>query len=53
MLGAIIGDIVGSPFEFESDKTKDVTLFSAHCRRIDDSIMTIAVGCTCVEADWL
>lgn len=51
MLGAIIGDIVGSPYEFESDKTKDFTLFSPHCRPTDDSIMTIAVGCACVEAD--
>lgn len=51
MLGAIIGDIVGSPYEFESDKTKDFMLFSPHCRPTDDSIMTIAVGCACVEAD--
>ena len=26
MLGAIIGDIVGSPYEFESDKTKEFTM---------------------------
>lgn len=51
MLGAIIGDIVGSSYEFESDKTKDFMLFSPHCRPTDDSIMTIAVGCACVEAD--
>lgn len=51
MLGAIIGDIVGSPYEFESDKTKDFMLFSPHCRPTDDSIMTIAVGCACAEAD--
>lgn len=51
MLGAIIGDIVGSPYEFESDKTKEFMLFSPHCRPTDDSIMTIAVGCACVEAD--
>lgn len=51
MLGAIIGDIVGSPYELESDKTKNFMLFSPHCRPTDDSIMTIAVGCACVEAD--
>ncbi len=51
MLGAIIGDIVGSPYEFDSDKTKDFLLFSPYCRPTDDSIMTIAVGCACVEAD--
>ena len=51
MLGAIIGDIVGSPYEFESDKTKDFPLFIPQCRPTDDSIMTIAVGCACAEAD--
>lgn len=51
MLGAIIGDIVGSLFEFNSNKTKDFTLFSPRCRPTDDSIMTIAVGRACVEAD--
>lgn len=51
MLGAIIGDIIGSPYEFESDKTKDFPLFIPQCRPTDDSIMTIAVGCACAEAD--
>lgn len=51
ILGAIIGDIIGSPYEFESDKTKDFTLLSPECRPTDDSVMTIAVGCTCAEAD--
>ena len=51
MLGAIIGDIIGSPYEFESDKTKDFTLFVPDCRPTDDSILTIAVGCACAEAD--
>lgn len=51
MLGAIIGDVIGSPYEFESDKTKDFMLFVPECRTTDDSVMTIAVGCACVEAD--
>ena len=51
MLGAIIGDIVGSPHEFESDKTKDFMLFTPNCRPTDDSVITIAVGCACVEAN--
>lgn len=51
MLGAIIGDVVGSPYEVTSNKTKDFTLFVPYCRPTDDSIMTIAVGCACVEAD--
>lgn len=51
MLGAIIGDVIGSPYEFGSDKTKEFLLFSPNCRPTDDSIITIAVGCACVEAD--
>ena len=41
-LGAIIGDIVGSIYEFDNIKTKDFPLFSASCEFTDDSIMTIA-----------
>ena len=51
MLGAIIGDIIGSPYEMGSYKTKDFILFDDGCRPTDDSIMTIAVGCTCVETN--
>lgn len=51
MLGAIIGDIVGSIYEFESDKTKDFELFTEESRLTDDSMMTIAVGCACAKAD--
>ena len=50
MLGAIVGDIIGSPYEFESDKTKDFELFIPACRPTDDSVLTVAVGLTCVEA---
>ena len=51
MLGAIIGDIAGSLYEFESPKTKDIELFTEGSRLTDDSIMTIAVGCACAEAN--
>lgn len=51
MLGAIIGDIIGSPYEFGSYKTKDFLLFLPGCRPTDDSVMTIAVGCACSEAN--
>lgn len=51
MLGAIIGDVVGSPYEFRSDKTKDFLLFQPSCRPTDDSVMTIAVGCACVSSN--
>lgn len=45
MLGAILGDIIGSPFEFDrGDKTKNFKLFSDGCRFTDDSVMTVAVA---------
>lgn len=42
MLGAIIGDIVGSRFEFEPIKEKDFELFTDKCRFTDDTVMTVA-----------
>lgn len=51
MLGAIIGDIIGSPYEFDSDKTVDFELFTFECTYTDDSVMTVAVGCACVNSD--
>ena len=51
MLGAILGDIVGSVYEFSSHKSKDFPLFTNGCRLTDDSLMTIAVGCACVNAN--
>ena len=47
MIGSIIGDVVGSRFEFNNIKTKDFELFSGRNRFTDDSVMTIAT------ADWL
>ena len=46
MLGAIIGDIVGSRFEFieEDYRPKDFPLFMPSCRATDDSFMTLAVA---------
>ncbi len=41
-IGAIVGDIVGSIYEFDNIKTKDFELFSAGASITDDSIMTIA-----------
>ena len=51
MLGAIIGDIIGSVYEFESNKTKDFELFPEESRPTDDSLMSIAVGCALAKAD--
>ena len=46
MLGAIIGDIAGSRFEFHNIKTKDFELLTSigGCQVTDDSIMTLAVA---------
>ena len=45
MYGAIIGDIVGSPYEFSRNKRKDFTpLFSDSGGITDDTIMTVAVA---------
>ncbi len=44
MLGAIIGDIVGSRFEFKEHKNKEFELFHEYCKFTDDSVMTVAVA---------
>lgn len=44
MLGAIIGDIVGSRFEWDNTKTKDFEFLASGCRVTDDSIMSLAVA---------
>lgn len=45
MYGAILGDIIGSPYEFDrGKKTKDFPLFSKYSMFTDDSVMTIAVA---------
>ena len=54
MIGAIIGDIVGSRFEWNNHRSKDFELFTRECFATDDSIMTLAVGKALVESknDW-
>ena len=44
MYGAMIGDIVGSIYEFNNINTKDFPLFSYKCDFTDDTIMTVAVA---------
>ena len=45
MIGAILGDIIGAPFEFDrGNKTKDFPLFSRDSCFTDDTVMTVAVG---------
>jgi ADP-ribosylglycohydrolase len=46
MYGAILGDIVGSPYEFDCNnyKAKDFPLFSRGSDFTDDTVMTLAVA---------
>ncbi len=44
MLGAIVGDIVGSVYEFDNIKTTEFPLFGEDCHFTDDSILTIALA---------
>ena len=44
MYGAVIGDIAGSKYEFNSIKTKEFPFISDGCRFTDDTAMTVAVA---------
>ena len=44
MIGAIVGDIVGSIYEWDNIKTKDFPLFQDDCFFTDDTVMTCAVA---------
>ena len=50
MLGAIIGDIVGSRFEWNNIKAKEFDFLTYTCEPTDDSIMTLAVAKAILEA---
>ncbi len=56
MLGALIGDIAGSRFEWNNIKTKEFDLLTTigHCHPTDDSIMTLAIARAILHAnsDW-
>ena len=44
MLGAIIGDIVGSRFEFNPTNDYNFELFTEECSFTDDTICTVAIA---------
>lgn len=44
MIGAIIGDVVGSIYEFNNIKTKNFPLFQKEMEYTDDSILTVATA---------
>lgn len=44
MIGAMIGDVIGSIYEFDNIKKKDFPLISPKCNYTDDTLMTLAVA---------
>lgn len=60
MIGAILGDMIGSPYEFDrGNKSKEFPLFSRKSTYTDDTVMTLAVGLAFLDAqpnapgDWI
>ena len=49
MLGALIGDIAGSIYEWHNHKSKDFPFLQPQCRMTDDSIMTTAIAAAVLE----
>ena len=51
MFGAILGDIIGSPYEFDKgQKVKDFPLFRESSMFTDDTVMTVAVADALMDA---
>ena len=51
MYGAILGDMIGAPYEFDmGDKTKTFPLFIEESQFTDDSVMTVAVAEALMDA---
>ena len=51
MYGAILGDMIGCPFEFDrGNKSTEFELFTTHSVFTDDSVMSIAVAEALLEA---
>lgn len=46
MMGAIAGELVGSPYEFQPHKSVDFPLFCSRSRFTDDSVLTVATAFT-------
>jgi ADP-ribosylglycohydrolase len=44
IIGAVIGDVIGSVFEWNNTKTMDFDLFNPKCDFTDDTVLTIAVA---------
>ena len=51
MLGAIVGDIVGSRFELYRQQVKSFELFAPGCRFTDDTVLTLALCQAFLDCD--
>ena len=51
MLGAIVGDIIGSQFEHANHLSKTFDLFSPDCFYSDDTVLTLAVCQALLDTD--
>ena len=51
MIGAIVGDVVGSRFEWDNHRSKDFKLFTSRCFPTDDSIMSLALAQAILDCD--
>jgi ADP-ribosylglycohydrolase len=52
MLGAIVGDIVGSVYEFDNHRSKDFPLFREDSKFTDDTILSIATADALMHYEW-
>lgn len=50
MVGAIIGDVAGSRFEWTNNRRRDFELFTPECRITDDSVLTLAIAQALLES---
>lgn len=53
MLGAIVGDIIGSHYEYVNDRNYDFELFTDGSFFTDDTVMTCAIARWLMESDCL
>ncbi|MHA6484132.1 ADP-ribosylglycohydrolase family protein [Paenibacillus sp. strain BS8-2] len=44
MLGAIIGDVIGSVFEWHNNKSTEFSMYSRFTRFTDDTVLTVAIA---------
>lgn len=51
MIGAVIGDVAGSRFEWNNCKSRNFELLTPECRITDDSVMTLAVADALLKSD--